>query len=128
MTSFLLCGGKSKNPKTEIRAMPKTKKPLRKNTIKLSLNDDEYNYLNERKTRHHLASFIREVILNTTPQNKIINVDPALVLAVNRIGNNLNQLAKYTHQNSDLHQATASELSKIRVELVNLIELIKKDN
>lgn len=106
--------------------MPKTKKPLRKNTIKLSLNDDEYNYLNERKTRHHLASFIREVILNTTPQNKIINVDPALILAVNRIGNNLNQLAKYTHQNSDLHQKTASELSKIRVELVNLIELIKK--
>lgn len=128
MTSFLLCGGKSKNPKTEIQAMPRTKKPLRKNTIKLSLNDDEYNYLNERKTRHHLASFIREVILNTTPQNKTINVDPALVLAVNRIGNNLNQLAKYTHQNSDLHQKTAHELSKIRVELVNLIELIKKDN
>lgn len=108
--------------------MPRTKKPLRKNTIKLSLNDDEYNYLNERKTRHHLASFIREVILNTTPENRVINVDPALILAVNRIGNNLNQLAKYTHQNSDLHEKTAHELSKIRVELVNLIELIKKDN
>jgi hypothetical protein len=107
--------------------MPKTNKPHREKVVKVSLNDDEYNILMSKKTRHHLASFIREKALNSTNDTKIISVDPALVRQVGRIGNNLNQIAKYTHEQGEIHAQTAKQIELMRIELKNLIETIKTE-
>ena len=108
--------------------MPQTKKTLRKKSVKIRLSDDEYETLMTKKTRQQLAVFIREKALLSADNVRVINVDPALVRAVGKIGNNLNQLTKFTNTKGEIHAQTANQIELMRIELKNLIETLKKDN
>lgn len=108
--------------------MPQTKKPLRKKVVKVRFNDDEYETLMTKKTRQQLAVFIREKALLSADNVRVINVDPALIRAVGKIGNNLNQLTKFTNTQGEIHAQTANQIELMRIELKNLIETLKKDN
>lgn len=108
--------------------MPQTKKPLRKKVVKVRFNDDEYETLMTKKTRQQLAVFIREKALLSADNIKIISVDPALVRAVGKIGNNLNQLTKHINTKGEIHAQTANQIELMRIELKNLIETLKRSN
>lgn len=108
--------------------MPQTKKPLRKKVVKVRFNDDEYETLMTKKTRQQLAVFIREKALLSADNVKVISVDPALVRAVGKIGNNLNQLTKHINTQGEIHAQTANQIELMRIELKNLIETLKRSN
>lgn len=108
--------------------MPEIKKPLRKKSVKIRLSDDEYETLMTKKTRLQLAAYIREKALLSADNVKVISVDPALIRAVGKIGNNLNQLTKFTNTKGEIHAQTANQIELMRIELKNLIETLKKDN
>ena len=107
--------------------MPQTKKPLRKKVVKVRFNDDEYETLMTKKTRQQLAVFIREKALLSADNTKIISVEPDLIRAVGKIGNNLNQLTKFTHTQGEIQAQTANQIELMRIELKNLIETIKTE-
>ena len=64
----------------------------REKEIKIRLTENEYQALLERKTKARLAEWVREVALEQQPKPKVI--DPALLFELNRIGVNLNQIAR----------------------------------
>lgn len=74
----------------------KNKKILRDESIKIRLTKDEKATLEKIKTRKQLAPWAREVLLsqNQKKAKSNVNVDPKLIYAINRIGNNLNQITK----------------------------------
>lgn len=114
-------------------------KVKRQKVIKLSLSDDEYDFIKQHSDKQ-LALFCREFLLNQIASNKKIvrpkststqsntpkkfhdlpKVDKDLLLQLSRIGNNLNQIARHlnTHKYDDVEQLYAlSFLELIRVEL-----------
>ena len=107
--------------------MPQTKKPLRKKVVKVRFNDDEYETLMTKKTRQQLAVFIREKSLLSADNLKVISVEPELIRAVGKIGNNLNQLTKHINTKGEIHTQTANQIELMRIELKNLIETIKTE-
>lgn len=107
--------------------MPQTKKPLRKKVVKVRFNDDEYETLMTKKTRQQLAVFIREKALLSADNVKVISVEPELIRAVGKIGNNLNQLTKHINTKGEIHAQTANQIELMRIELKNLIETIKTE-
>lgn len=62
--------------------------------IKIRLSEAEYQALLERKTKARLAEWIRETVLEQEPNRKPKPSDPALIFELNRIGVNLNQIAR----------------------------------
>ena len=75
---------------------PRRKKAMknRKKEIKIRLTEKEYEQLLQRKTKPRLAEWIRETCLNQKPKKKVATVDPLLLYELNKIGVNLNQIAK----------------------------------
>ncbi len=108
--------------------MPKTNKPHREKVVKVRFNDDEYETLMTKKTRQQLAVFIREKALLSADNVKVISVEPELIRAVGKIGNNLNQLTKFTNTKGEIHAQTANQIELMRIELKNLIETLKRSN
>ncbi|EQC1057642.1 plasmid mobilization protein [Proteus mirabilis] len=70
----------------------------RNKRIEIAVTDDEYQQLQERKTKPRLAEWLRELALGQKPKRQPKSVDPALLFELNRIGVNLNQIARYCHQ------------------------------
>lgn len=66
----------------------------RKKEIKVRLTEKEYEQLLQRKTKPRLAEWIRETCLGQKPKKKVATVDPLLLYELNKIGVNLNQIAK----------------------------------
>jgi len=75
---------------------PQRKKAMkkRKKEIKVRLTEEEYKQLLQRKTKPRLAEWIRETCLGQKPKKEIATVDPLLLYELNKIGVNLNQIAK----------------------------------
>lgn len=69
-------------------------KEKRVREIKIRLTEDEYQALLERKTKARLAEWLRELALDQAPKRQPKSVDPALLFELNRIGVNLNQIAR----------------------------------
>ena len=70
----------------------------RNKRIEIAVTDDEYQQLQERKTKPRLAEWLRELALGQKPKRQPKSVDPALLFELNRIGVNLNQIARHCHQ------------------------------
>ena len=70
----------------------------RNKRIEIAVTDDEYQQLQERKTKPRLAEWLRELALGQKPRCQPKRVDPALLFELNRIGVNLNQIARHCHQ------------------------------
>ncbi len=62
--------------------------------LEIALSEDEYNALLERKTKARLAEWVREVALEQQPKRQPKVIDPTLLFELNRIGVNLNQIAR----------------------------------
>jgi len=66
----------------------------RNKEIKVRLTQEEYEQLLQRKTKPRLAEWIRETCLDQKPAKRVSTVDPLLLYELNKIGVNLNQIAK----------------------------------
>lgn len=96
-----------RNTKIEIRVTEKEKKYFHKKAKMANMNLSEY--MRDLITNTNLIS--DENSTNTTPSPRQIPDVAALV----RLGNNLNQLTRYSHQNKQLH-----------CDLIELVDKIKK--
>lgn len=77
--------------------------------LKIRVNDDEISDIKTRAGRHDMSSYVRGLVLDQPiappePKHKKIihSADPELVRAVNRIGININQIAKKTNAGQDV--------------------------
>lgn len=97
-------------------------KRLRNREIKIRLTDDEYADFQLRKpTNLRLAEWVRMVCLEQEikQSKKMVTADPDLLIAIARVGNNLNQIAKIanTNKNEPMGLAVLCELEQIRISL-----------
>ncbi|MCL1624294.1 MobC family plasmid mobilization relaxosome protein [Moraxella sp. Tifton1] len=99
----------------------KTSKPKRTTSVKIRLTPSEYDELLVRKDKPKLATWIRETCLAATPitPSKFAKIDPKLLYQINKIGNNLNQLAKQVNtQPATLQTAQAlATLAQIQADI-----------
>ncbi|UKH38137.1 plasmid mobilization relaxosome protein MobC [Actinobacillus pleuropneumoniae] len=93
--------------------------------IKIRLTESEYNALLERKTKARLAEWLRELALDQAPKKQSKSVDPALLFELNRIGVNLNQIARQCNSQKPSIDLV-SVLASLRNLEKNLIEIRKK--
>lgn len=108
--------------------MPKIKHEKRKRMIRIRVTDEEKNAMNERKTQKSLATWLRNLALDTVPApmpitktSPIKRADPNLVRAIGRIGSNLNQIAKYANTNKQLDDKVLSSITRIETLLISII-------
>lgn len=93
--------------------------------VEIRLTDDEYESLVARKTKSRLAEWLRQLALEQKlrPTPKV--VDPILLFQLNRIGVNLNQIAKQCNK-------TSPDINLINIgvslrEIERLLKEIKND-
>lgn len=91
--------------------------------VEVLLTQDEHKMLLERKTKPRLGEWIRETCLNEKPTKKPKPVDPRLLFELNKIGTNLNQIAKICNQSKmDLNTIEiALQLNSIDKKIKELI-------
>jgi len=89
----------------------------RSREIKIRLTEDEYQKLQDLKTKTQLAVWLRELALNQNEPKPQSETDRALIYEINQIGKNLNQITKFIHLNQ-------TPLSK---DFLNIIEQIQNE-
>lgn len=94
-------------------------KKIRQKSIKVRLNDKEYEQMLKRQSGNTLAGWLRQVALGIVPTHQ---ADAELVRNIGRIGSNLNQLARYVNTEKSLDQNVHNEIVAIRSMLQQLIE------
>jgi len=88
--------------------------------IEIRVNKTEYEQLLQRKTKVHLAEWVRETCLGSDLSKKtkpVPKVDPALLVALVKIGGNLNQIARHLNMDRTL---SAQEKVKALLELASI--------
>jgi len=95
---------------------------MRKRTkkIEIRVSEEEYSLLLERKTKARLAEWVRNTCLGNEPIKKsrpVSKVDPALLVALSKIGGNLNQIARHLNMDKNL---PAQEKVKVLLELASI--------
>ena len=95
-------------------------KEKRTKRIEICVTPDEYEQLISRKTKPRLAEWLREVGLSERRTIPTPKSDPKLLYELNRIGVNLNQIARKLNQNDVNSLAILSVLSEIEQELRKL--------
>jgi len=93
----------------------------RNKEIKVRLTEEEYEQLLQRKTKPRLAEWIRETCLDQKPKKEVATVDPLLLYELNKIGVNLNQIAKKI-QHSENNIEWLVEIIHIEQQLTSLLE------
>jgi|LSQX01.2.fsa_nt_gb hypothetical protein len=66
--------------------------------VKVRLTEAEFEQMKERSTKARLAEWIRETCLSAPARKPVKQVDPALLYELNRLGVNMNQLARYANR------------------------------
>lgn len=94
---------------------------FRTKRIEIAVSKKEYEALQARKTKPRLAEWIRETCLNELPKKTPLTVDPLLLYELNKIGVNLNQIAKKINQ-SENNIEWLIELKTIENHLNNLLK------
>lgn len=109
-----------------VRGFPLTplskEKLMKKRTkkIEIRVSETEYEQLLERKTKTRLAEWIRETCLESKLNKKakpIPKIDPTLLVALSKIGSNLNQIARHLNTDKIL---SAQEKVKALLELTSI--------
>jgi len=88
--------------------------------IEVRVSETEYSLLLKRKTKARLAEWVRETCLGSEPSKKarsVPKVDPALLVALSKIGGNLNQIARHLNMDRTL---SAQEKVKALLELASI--------
>lgn len=96
---------------------------MKKRTKKIEImtTDKEYEQLLQRKTKARLAEWMRETCLDQKPTKQVVTVDPLLLYELNKIGVNLNQIAKKI-QYSENNIEWLVEIIHIEQQLTSLLE------
>jgi len=88
--------------------------------IEVRVSEEEYSLLLERKTKARLAEWVRETCLGSEQSKKakpVPKVDPTLLVALSKIGGNLNQIARHLNMDRTL---SAQEKVKALLELTSI--------
>lgn len=72
---------------------------IRYKTIRFRVNNEEYESINNR-ANGSVSDWLRSMALDQKPKRKSKPVNPELIYHLNKIGTNLNQIAKYCNQQS----------------------------
>jgi len=93
----------------------------RNKEIKVRLTEEEYELLLQKKTKARLAEWVRETCLDQKPAKRVSTVDPLLLYELNKIGVNLNQIAKKVqYRNHNIEWLV--EIIHIEQQLASLLE------
>ena len=98
--------------------MEEPQKKIRQKSIKVRLNDYEYEQMLKRQSGNTLAGWLRQVALGIVPTQQ---ADAKLVRNIGRIGSNLNQIARYVNTEKIIDQNVHNEIVAIRTILQQLI-------
>ena len=88
--------------------------------VEIQFTKTEYEQLLQKKTKARLAEWIRNTCLGSEPSKKVKpvpKIDPALLVALSKIGSNLNQIAKHLNMDRTL---SAQEKIKTLLELASI--------
>jgi len=88
--------------------------------VEIQFTEEEYLLLLKRKTKARLAEWVRETCLGSELNKKVKpvpKVDPALLVALSKIGGNLNQIARHLNMDRTL---SAQEKVKTLLELASI--------
>lgn len=92
--------------------------------LKIRVSDDELLDIKKRVGRHDMSNYVRKLVLDQPiaapePKHKKIihSADPELVRAVNRIGININQIAKQTNTGQEVGNAVLIALLDLQTTL-----------
>jgi len=94
--------------------------------IEFRVTEEEYNQLVSRKTKARLAKWVRETCLGNEMSKEVRSVsktDPALLVALARIGGNLNQIAR--NLNLDKNMALEQKVDYL-IDLASIAENIRE--
>jgi len=94
--------------------------------IEIRVSEEEYEQLFRSKTKPRLAQWVRETCLGNEPSKKVRSVsktDPALLMALARIGGNLNQIAR--NLNLDKNMALEQKVDYL-IDLASIAENIRE--
>jgi len=99
-------------------------KQKRTKRIEIALTEEEHQTLQSMKTKQRLAEWIRETALQQHKPKKIKQVDPRLLFELNRIGVNINQIARVCNvKKADINLLNiALSLKEIELKLGRLID------
>jgi len=88
--------------------------------VEVQFTKAEYEQLLQKKTKARLAEWIRETCLGSELYNKAKlapKIDPALLVALSKIGGNLNQIARHLNMDRTL---SAQKKVKALLELASI--------
>jgi len=88
--------------------------------VEVQFTEEEYSLLLERKSKARLAEWVRDTCLSSEPSKKakpVPKADPALLVALSKIGSNLNQIARHLNMDRTL---SAQEKVKALLELASI--------
>ena len=88
--------------------------------VEVQFTEAEYEQLLQRKTKARLAEWVRETCLGSELSKKtkpVPKVDPALLVALSKIGGNLNQIARHLNMDRTL---SAQEKVNALLELASI--------
>jgi len=88
--------------------------------IEIRVSEAEYEQLLQRKTKARLAEWVRETCLGNELSKKAKpapKADPSLLVALSKIGGNLNQIARHLNMDRNL---SAQEKVKALLELASI--------
>ena len=107
----------------------------RKRYIQIHVTDDELTAIKERAGNIDTSTFLRTLALDQpiaqppNPSREIIHkCDPDLIREVNRIGNNINQIAKHLNEGNKLSNSVLIELRNLQTSLDETVQRVMKDD
>ena len=80
----------------------------REKVIKLRVSEDELSSLKARCDRPRMAEWMRDLGLGQRKRRPVPVADPALLRQLAAIGNNLNQIARWTHSREPIEAVAVS--------------------
>jgi hypothetical protein len=117
-----------KTHRSRIKIMPTIKREKRKQVVRIRVTQDEKDKMNDRKTQKSLATWLRNLALDTVPPIipiaktlPIKSADPELVRAIGRVGSNLNQITKYANTSKQIDNKVLSSITRIETLLISII-------
>lgn len=104
--------------------------------IQIRLSDDEYHAINKRVGELDKSTWLRQLALGQPiaeqpkrqPKKVIHTADPELIRAVNRIGININQIAKQLNAGTELSNAILIALLNLQTSLDETVQRVIKDD
>ena len=92
--------------------------------LKIRVTDQEIADIKKRTGSHDMSNYVRSLVLDqpiATPEPKhkkiVHSADPELVRAINRIGININQIAKQTNTGQEVGNAVLIALLELQTTL-----------